>query len=233
PMPAISMPTWSKAVHFRSCTASLIRSRAITSFGSWRAIVQTLFPATIRSFWSAIPRRRLGWRVSSCGSMRTRERDGAARRAETQHWSEAEIGLAHSRVLKQRLGRIAEHDPAGLQYVASGSNRESERCVLLDEQNGRAALMNFDQRVVHLIDDDGRQAMARLIEDQHAHAQHHGPAQRDHLLLAAGQSPRALPPPLLEARKERVAILEPPTVLRIVPNCVGANEEILLNRHVR
>src|SRR5262249_54896821 len=53
-----------------------------------------------------------------------------------------------------------------------------------------------------LLDDDGRQAFGRLIEEQEPRAGPQDPSDRQHLLLAARQGSPAGPEPLLEIREE-------------------------------
>lgn len=72
--------------------------------------------------------------------------------------SEAEIRFTDPWILVQRLGRIAEHDPARFQHIAPRRHGERKGGVLLDQQDRGAALMNLDRRIVDLVDDDGCKA---------------------------------------------------------------------------
>jgi len=67
-----------------------------------------------------------------------------------------------------------------------------------------AARAEPGHQVEHLLDDDGREAGRRLVEEEQLRVGHEGAADRAHLLLAAGHGARELAAPLREARKQRV-----------------------------
>src|ERR671938_1168094 len=66
------------------------------------------------------------------------------------------------------------------------------------------------QRLRELFDDDGREALERLVEKKERGIQHQRARDREHLLLAARELVTAVRAPLLQAREERVDALERP-----------------------
>ena len=69
-------------------------------------------------------------------------------------------------------------------------------------------LLQAPDRRHHLSDDLRRQALRRLVQEQHPRVRHQRPADRQHLLLAAGQDAGILPAPL---RQQREGVEHPPT----------------------
>ena len=76
-----------------------------------------------------------------------------------------------------------------------------------------------------------REAERRLVEKQEARAGHQRAADRDHLLLAARERARRLPPPLAQRREHRVHAREAVRARRARPRRVAAELEVLLHRH--
>jgi hypothetical protein len=88
--------------------------------------------------------------------------------------------------------------------------------VLLDQQHGDPAAVDMcevPQRLDHLIDDHRREALGRLVHDQHVWVEEQRAADRQHLLLAAGQLRATVAPPLGEVREELVDPLDCPDAL--------------------
>ena len=65
-----------------------------------------------------------------------------------------------------------------------------------------SALMRLDQRE-QLLDQQRREAERRLVEDEQLRLGHQAAADREHLLLAAGQRAGALALPFGEPREDR------------------------------
>ncbi|GAA2874993.1 hypothetical protein GCM10020220_075620 [Nonomuraea rubra] len=82
--------------------------------------------------------------------------------------------------------------------------------------------------------DERGQAQRRLVEQQHPGAQHEGPAEGEHLLLAAAEAARGLLEPLLQDREVLVDAFEVVVHGRAAPD-VRAEPEVLLDgqRHER
>ena len=59
--------------------------------------------------------------------------------------------------------------------------------ILLDQQNGKALRFERTDGLADLLDDDRRQPFGRLVEQQQAGAGAQNAADRQHLLLAAGE----------------------------------------------
>ena len=73
-MPATSTPTWRKAAHSRSCTATRTRWPAMQRCGSWPARRTRSFRVTIRWVLARYPAAKPGWRGS--GARRSRGSSG-------------------------------------------------------------------------------------------------------------------------------------------------------------
>src|SRR6266542_714659 len=100
----------------------------------------------------------------------------------------AEVELLHVLVRAELVGLAVEDDPAVLHDVAVVRDPEREVRVLLDEQEARLLL------AVHALDDvedfaheQRREAERRLVEEDELRARHERAADREHLLLAAGE----------------------------------------------
>ena len=90
--------------------------------------------------------------------------------------------------------------------------------VLLD-QDRRHALVADDaaQRRQQFIDDDRRQTFERLVEQHDARIEHQRAADREHLLLAAGELIAEIAPPLGEPREQRVDLVGGPAARAAPP----------------
>ena len=78
------------------------------------------------------------------------------------------------------------------------------------------------------IDELRRQPSGRLVEQQQPGLRHHGSADGYHLLFAAGQRPRLLLPPFLEAREVVEDFLQQLFRLALISNR-GAEPQIMLD----
>src|SRR3984885_9376871 len=103
--------------------------------------------------------------------------------------------------LGARLGGLAApHQAAAAQHVAVVRDGQGAADELLDEDNGNAQFDDALQAREHLLDDQRGQAEGDLVGDQQPRLAGEDPSERQYLLLAAGQGPRGLPPPLAEDR---------------------------------
>ena len=82
--------------------------------------------------------------------------------------------------------------------------------VLLDHDDRHALGADPGQDGVDVLDDRRRQTHRQFVAKQKVGIRHQGPADRDHLLLSAGQRRRRIRPPLLQGREERVHRLQRP-----------------------
>src|ERR1043165_3242649 len=85
--------------------------------------------------------------------------------------------------------RIRElfHHPAVFHDVIAVGDGRSEAEILFNEQNGKTLLLETADGVTDLLDDDRSQPLGRLVEQQHARSGAQDAADRQHLLLAAGE----------------------------------------------
>ena len=116
-------------------------------------------------------------------------------------------------VAGKRRGRRVDHHPAAVQDDDVVGDVEGELGVLLDQQDRQPLLLQAPDRGHHLGDDLRRQALRRLVEQQHPRVRHQRPADRQHLLLAARQDAGIVLAPLGELREGVEHPLEGPRVL--------------------
>src|SRR3989454_5686901 len=122
--------------------------------------------------------------------------------------SEPEVRLLDVRALLERLARAVQDDAPVLEDVGAVRERERARDVLLDEQDGRAALVDPLQILEDQPDHHGSEAEAWLVQQQQPRARHEPAADGAHLLLAARERAGHLPLALAQAREEREDGLE-------------------------
>ena len=145
--------------------------------------------------------------------------------------SAAQVGVQDLRVPRQLGGRAGVDDPPHLHDVAAVGQLERGAGVLLHQQDGHAG------RLVDLADglEDGahqqrRQPQRGLVEQEQARPGHEGPADGQHLLLAAGEGAGQLLAALVqdreEPRDEPAGLLQP---ARVAPR-EGAQVEVLPHR---
>src|SRR5712692_4365641 len=121
----------------------------------------------------------------------------------------AEIGTADRLVVADRMRRTLYHQPPGLDQISVVGEIERQRGVLLDQQHAHVFIaVEVAQDAEQLLYDQRGEPERRLVEQHQARAQHHGAADRQHLLLAAGQGAGLLAAPLLEPREIAVDALD-------------------------
>src|SRR5689334_13361727 len=122
--------------------------------------------------------------------------------------SKAEIRLAHPVVVQQLVPGAAHHDPAILEHVGALRDAQRHGDVLLDEQHGHAAPVEEADGVQHLLHDERREAERGLVEHDQLGRAHQAAADREHLLLAAGERAGELVAALGEAREHGEDLVE-------------------------
>src|SRR5215207_3309415 len=124
--------------------------------------------------------------------------------------SNVQIAVFDGRVAAQ-LGARAGPDDAALldDHVPVGEARQGVD-VLVDDDDRLALALEALQAGPDLGPDERRQALRRLVEDEELRVRHQGPADRQHLLLAAGELRAEVVAALLEPREELVDALERP-----------------------
>ena len=113
----------------------------------------------------------------------------------------AQIRLTHTFVGEQGLGRTAEHDVSGLQYVAFVGQAERGPRILLDQQDSDAGAVDLADGLENGSHQERRQTKRWLVQKQNFGVGHQGPADGQHLLLATRQGAAKLTAPLVEARQ--------------------------------
>src|SRR5437867_4838728 len=172
--------------------------------------------------------------VSASSSQRYRSpRPGTIRSAATSTRPAtalfAQIRSADIGVLRQ-LGRGSrQRDGAGLEHVPSVGDGERHRGVLLDQENRHSLAVDVADRVEDLLDEDGSQPHARLVEQQEPWVRHERPPDREHLLLAAREGAGYLSQALGQPWKQSEDPLEIGANAGVAPE-IGAHQEILANR---
>src|SRR3954451_5368703 len=78
----------------------------------------------------------------------------------------AEVGVLHRRIVQQLRAGAGFDDPAGLQHVRPVRPGQCLLRVLLDQQDGRALLVDFHDDVEDLLDQHRRQAHRRLVQQE-------------------------------------------------------------------
>src|SRR5688572_7736591 len=99
--------------------------------------------------------------------------------------AEIVVQLVHRRVEPIVVNRV--DDPAAFHDVVPVGHGGREPEVLLDEQNGEPVRFETAQRGADLLDDDGRQPLGGLVQQQQAGARAEDTPDRQHLLLAPGE----------------------------------------------
>ena len=126
-----------------------------------------------------------------------------------------------------------EHDAARLHDVAVLRHRQRHDGVLLDQQHGQLLLRNQPLHDAEdLLDQHRRQAERGLVEQHDLGLRHQRAADRQHLLLAAGEVARELVAPLLEQRKVGIDALDAARDLARLALHVAAGDQVLLGGQV-
>ena len=79
------------------------------------------------------------------------------------------------------------HEPAVLQHIGAIGDAQHMMHVLLDDEDRVPLLAQVPDHLEQELDIDRREALGRLVEQQHARLGHQRPADRQHLLLAAAE----------------------------------------------
>src|SRR5712691_2652980 len=145
----------------------------------------------------------------------------------------AEVGLAHEVGAEQRSGGVVEHDAPGLDDVAPMRHAERHPRVLLDEQDRRPLTIDVLHDAEDRVDQNGREAHGRLVEQEQRRPGHEGAADGQHLLLAARERSPLLRGTLTQAREERERALEVGRDRLTVPPREGAELQVLEHGHPR
>src|SRR6266536_59338 len=114
----------------------------------------------------------------------------------------AEVGAGEAVVLAHVLGRALQGQVPGLEDIGVVGDLERREGVLLDQQHGDTLVADLPDRVEDQVDEHGGEAHRGLVQQQQPGLAEQGPADRKHLLLAAGQRAGLLRQPLAEYREQ-------------------------------
>src|ERR1700690_92579 len=116
------------------------------------------------------------------------------------------VQLVHVGV-KLRVGNHFD-DASMFHHVVPVRDRRRETEVLLDQKYGETLALEPRDRTPDLLDDDRREPLGRLVEQQQMRASAQDAADREHLLLAAGKLGALAAAPLAQIRKKFVDLLD-------------------------
>ena len=103
------------------------------------------------------------------------------------------------------------HDRAAFQYHNTIGQPQNLLGILLDDDRTDAAGPGDGaERPQQFLDDDRRQPLGRLVQQQHLGIEGQRPADRQHLLLAAGELVAEIAAALLQPRKHLVDLFDGP-----------------------
>jgi len=135
------------------------------------------------------------------------------------------VTFQHRGIGLERAARRIVDDGAALQYHNTVGQPQNLLRILLDNDGADTTRAgNRAQRPQQLLDDDGRQPLGRLVQEQNLRVERQRPADGQHLLLAAGKLVAVIASPFLEARKHLVDPLNRPR-----PR-LGNGRHVLLDR---
>src|SRR5215471_17347498 len=138
---------------------------------------------------------------------------------------DAEIAFKYRRIGFQGTAFRIMRDGAALQYHNAVGEPQNLLRILLDDDGADAArTRNGAQRLQKFLDNDGREPLGRLVEQQDFGIERQCPPNRQHLLLAAGKLVAEIVAPLLQPRKHLVDLLDRPGT------CLRHRGHVLLHR---
>ena len=126
----------------------------------------------------------------------------------TAHLSHAEVVVQLAGVPRNIL--VADHvdDPPVLDDVVAVGEGRGKVEILLDQEDREALLLQPADHPADLLDDDRRQTLGRLVEQQQGRAGAQHPADRQHLLLAAGELGALAAAALPQVREDRIDLVD-------------------------
>jgi hypothetical protein len=135
-------------------------------------------------------------------------------------------------VLKYLAAGSGEPDLPVLHHHAVAGQPQPGPRVLLDEQDSGAVGVHLPDRFEHRLEDLGRQAHGRLVQQQQDRLQHERASELDQPLLPAGQAARLLRAPLPDLREQFEDGGDPLRDGLLVTKDVAAELDVLPDGHV-
>src|SRR4051812_27645722 len=202
-----------------ACNSSRIRPGAAASVGACGSVSRTFQPARAKIAAQARP-------------IRPTPTTATVRSVLFISLSQPEHLAAQIEIVAQGLGRPLMDHPAALQRHRGVRQRQRQIEIVVDDDDGdflAQPVEGFEQ----LLDHCGRQALERLVEQQHPHIAGQRARHRDHLLLATGKIIRRAFEPLANAWKVFVDALPGPVHAMAGLPLQPAELQILLDAHAR
>ena len=126
-------------------------------------------------------------------------------------------------------------DAAVFQHVAVIGHVQGGGGELLHQQHGHALAFQARDDAEHFLDQDGRQAHRRFVEQDHFWVQHDGARHGQHLLLAARQGAGQLVAPLLQTGEQLQGLVQVALDVafraRTRKAGKGAQQQVVRHRH--
>src|SRR3954454_17114499 len=202
-----------------ACSSSRIRPGAAASVGACGSVSRTFQPARAKIAAHARP-------IRPTPMMATVRSVFFISLSQPQHLA------AQIEIVAQGFGRALVNHPTPLQRHRGIGQCQRQIEIVIDDDDGdfpAQTVEGFEQ----LLDDRGRQALERLVEQQHPHVAGQRAPHRDHLLLATGEVIGGTVEPLANTRKVFVdALARPVHAVSGLP-FQAAEFEILLDAHAR
>jgi len=135
-------------------------------------------------------------------------------------------------VVEQVFATATELDLTRHQDIAAVGDFQGCIGILLDQQHGRALLIDFTDDRENVAHDQRCQTKRRFVHHQDLWLGHQSPADCKHLLFAAREGACHLPVPFLEAREQIIHALDILGDTCFVLAQIGADLEIFQDRQI-
>ena len=145
---------------------------------------------------------------------------------------DAKVGLHDFGVAQEFGGFPGRDDSALLDHVGVIGDFKGLMDVLFHQHHGHAAFLDAADDAKHVRDDEGRESERGFIHQQQPRFRHQGPADRHHLLLAAGHRARDLIAALLQYRQQGEHLLHRLAMDGPGLAPISAERQVVLHRHV-
>src|SRR3989454_3646388 len=165
-----------------------------------RATVKTL-PVNVRQTLLMVVSPPWWYRIASNRARAPNALDRARCACQGGGLSASEVRPANEVVAEQLRRRPAEDDATGLHHVAAVGHPEGKVRVLLDHEHRGTAPPDVGDDLEGRLHQGRCEAERGLVEQDQPRPRHQRAGDREHLLLAARERARHLPPPISEDRE--------------------------------